>query len=212
MSMRAITTATQLILDAAFWLGGLGLAGLTLWVIISPLAMHDGGIGDVAVPVAVGAGAFHPIMELELEDTPGSPVTRAVLHSARGELRLETTSWRQQFAPNVAALLGLGVGLGILGLLRGVAQSVRSRSPFTSLNARRIRTIGLLITGLGVLVPFLEYATARAVLRTVRFEVVDLVAPFTVRGELILLGLLVLVLSSVFGHGVEIEQDRALTV
>ena len=54
MPARRVTsvTVTKLLLDVVFWVSGIAAVLFTLFLVLSPLAMHDGFVADAAFPVA----------------------------------------------------------------------------------------------------------------------------------------------------------------
>lgn len=203
---------TTLVLDVTFMLGCIGAAAIALWLAISPLVMRDGRPGNATIPVAVGAGVPYPIVELAVDPVSASEVTHAALVDARGELRIETTDWALQFLPNLGILVGLGIVLTIVHLLRRMIRAVRAGEPFAEANARRLRTMGMLLLAVGLLGPVLEYVVARVLLDRVAVVGLALTAPLDAQTNVILAGLLLLILSAVFARGAELERDRSLTI
>jgi hypothetical protein len=205
-------TATRLLLDVMFYFGLVGAAGIAIWLALSPLVMRDGRPGNATLPVAVGEGVLYPTVDLAVDRAAAPEVTQAVLVGARGELRIETTDWSLQFLPNLGMLLALGIVLAIVNLLRRMLRTVRAGDPFTEVNGRRLRAMGLLLLAVGVIGPLLEYLLARAMLARIPVADLTLVAPLDAQTEVVLAGLLLLVLSAVFARGAELERYRSLTI
>jgi len=203
---------TKAILDLVFWLSLAGGAVLTVFLAISPLVMRDGRTLDAAFPVAIGEGTPRPVLPLEVVPAAAPDVQRAVLVDARGELRLQTTSWPLQFLPNLGILAALWLAVYVVGLMRGVLRRVKAGEPFARANVRALRIIGGILIAVGILGPVLEYLVVRAVLAQVALTGTMLTAPFDVQGNVILAGLLVLVLAGIFRHGAHLEREQALTV
>jgi hypothetical protein len=100
----------------------------------------------------------------------------------------------------------------VIFLVREVVASVVDGDPFTARNAGRLRIVGLILVVGGVVGPLFEYALATAVLGRLETTPVPLSAPLTFSIEVILSGLIILALSTVFGHGRELEDDKSLTI
>ncbi len=209
---RAATLTAKLWLDIAFLVVVAAGIGLGLWLLISPLVLRGGQVGDIAIPVAVGSGSVHPSLALDVDTLAAPGIRRAVLVEARGELRVQTTNWPLQFFPNLGLLLGLVVVLVVLLMLRRILADVAAGDPFAAANANRMRVIGIILVAMGALGPVVEHFVARSLLRRIPVHGVDLTAPFDLRLDVILIGLLLLVLAAVFGYGSELERERSLTV
>ena len=97
-------------------------------------------------------------------------------------------------------------------LIRQVVASVLEGDPFTLRNAGRLRLVGLILLVGGILGPLLEYVHASMVLAQVGNHNLPLSPPLSFSADVILLGLIILALSTVFGHGKELEDDKSLTI
>lgn len=204
--------AVKLWLDVAFFVVTGAGVGLTAWLAISPIVLRGGQVGDTAIPVAVGSGALRPTLTLDVDTVAAPSIRRAVLVEARGELRVQSTSWPLQFLPNLGLLLGIAVVLILLLLLRRILADVVAGDPFAAANAQRMRIMGIILVAAGALGPVVEHLVARSLLRRVPIQGVELTAPFDLRVDMILIGLLLLVLAAVFGYGSELERERSLTI
>jgi len=218
MAKRSSTSAriVKICLDVVLALGGLGAALLALWLVVSPLVMSGPGkYADVSIPVAIGERSVLPVVRLEVTNG-GSGVTPDHRHprivKGRGELRLETTHWSLQSLSNTVYLFGIMVVLYVVYMLRGVFKTVTAGAPFAPVNSSRLRRIGFVLIGAGIIVPILEYVVAWAILSRVTITGAELSPPVHVDPELVLGGLMLLALATIFRHGAELEQDQSLTV
>ncbi len=209
---QAATRTAKLWLDLAFFVAAVAGVGLALWLLISPVVLRGEQVGDTAIPVAVGSGSVRPTLRLDVDTLAAPTVRRAVLVEARGELRVQSTSWSLQFFPNLGLLIGIAVVLYVLLLLRRMLSSVLAGDPFVAANATRMRIMGIILVAVGALGPVAEHLAARRLLRLVPVRGVELTAPFDLRLDVILVGLLLLVLAAVFGYGSELERERSLTI
>jgi len=220
MTAKKANRATRVVkvwLDIAFWLGLLGGVVLAGWTLISPVVIaRSGRPADLSVKVAVGSGSLLPVEQLQTpQDADGSrtsALTRPRLVKARGELRLDATSWGLQAASNLGRLVGIALALWVIYLMRRVVATVIAGDPFVAENARRIRWIAMIVIAAGVVGPFVDYVVARAVLARVAIEGVTLSPPVPVEASPILEGLLVWVLAAVFDRGAVLEKEQSLTV
>ena len=209
---RTMVTVTKFLLDLVLYVGGAAAVALALWLAVSPLVVGQDQVGDTALPVAVGEGLPRPVVVLDVDRNAAPEIHRAVLVDARGELRVQTTDWLLQFLPNLGMLIALGVALYIVFTLRRMIGTVITGDPFTDMNVRRMRTIGVLLLAVGVVGPVLEYLVVRALLARIPVSGLAVSAPLDAQTSVILIGLLLIVLSTVFARGVELERDRSLTV
>jgi lipoprotein signal peptidase len=209
---NAVARTAKVWLDIVFFVGAAAGIGMACWLVVSPLVLRGGQVGDTAIPVAVGSGSLRPALTLDVDTTATASIRRAVLVEARGELRIQSTSWSLQFFPNLGMLFGIAIVLYVLLLLRRILGSVLAGDPFAAANANRMRIIGVILVAAGALGPVAEYLAARSMLRMVHVSGVELTAPFDLRLDVILAGLLLLVLAAVFGYGSELERERSLTV
>jgi hypothetical protein len=214
MTGHRLTTIslTTFLLDLIFWVGAVAAALFTLFLVLSPLAMRDGFVADAAFPISIGEGTLRTVLPLTVDTLAGSDVRQAVIVDARGELRLQTTSWPLQFLPNVGMLIALWLAVYVTYQLRGILRRVKAGNPFAVANVRSLRIVGSLLVALGLLGPVLEYAVVRTLLDHLTLGGMELTAPLDFQTDVALSGLLVLVLAGVFRHGADLERDQALTV
>ncbi len=200
-------------LDISLALGGLFWCFLLLWLLLSPLVMsHSSTSADGVVQVAIGSGSLRPILSLNGTGSGTARVDSLRIIDGRGELRFKTTSWWLHFVGAVTILVGTLAVLFVIYILRKIIETVTAGRPFTTVNVRRIRLIGFLLLAGGVVVPLVEYLVARIILSQIISEGIPLSPPFDVNGGVILGGLLILVLATVFEYGSRLEIDQSLTI
>jgi hypothetical protein len=202
-------------LDIVLALCAAGLGLLILWLLLmSSHAVRHGGT-DAAVVVAIGSHSLVPRMPLELAAAPpggDSDFLRATLVHGYGELRTVTTDWGLHLVSMLFFVVGGLVVLYAIWILREILKSVLAGEPFAPANSRRLRRIGFIVLALAVVVPGAEYLIGQAFLRRLTVEGLSLSPAFRLSKDVILTGLLFLVLSVIFRHGTELEEERALTV
>ena len=200
-------------LDICLALGAIALPLLLLWALISPLVMSDESVFvDATIPVTVGESSVVPVLSLAASGATGEEIFNLNLVKARGELRFDTTSWWLHAATLVPFLLGGLLVMWVVFLIRQVIASVLEGDPFTARNAGRLRLVGLILLVGGTVGPLFEYVHADMVLARISFGSIPLSPPLTFSTEVILSGLIMLALSTVFGHGKELEDDKSLTI
>ena len=200
-------------LDICLVIGVIFLALLLIWALVFPLVMAEESVFvDAAIPVTVGESSIFPAFPLVASSQEGAGTTNLNLVKARGELRFDTTSRGLHFATILPFLVGGFLVLWVVFLIRQVVASVLVGVPFTEQNASRLRLAGLILLLGGIFGPLLEYVHADLVLERVSTQTVPLSPPLTFSTEVILAGLIMLALSTVFGHGKELEDDKSLTI
>ncbi len=205
-------------LDAILVLGSIGGALLGLWLILSPFVMSaPGGYADASFRVSIGERSIMPVIHLDIVDDKTATDThpefrRPRIVKGRAELRFETTNWALQCMSSITYWIAILVLLYVTYGLRSILATVLEGNPFVAANSRRLRRIGFVLIGAGLTAPVLEYVSARIVLSRIALSGVELSAPIDVVPGLLLGGLMLLALSTVFGHGARLEEDRSLTV
>ena len=103
--------------------------------------------------------------------------------------------------------------LWLITLVRDVVRSLET-SPFTPKNADRITTIGWIVLGCVLIVPFLPMLTATPIDQIVRTEGLSLEAIDEVSVNLggLMIACIILVLGQVFRYGTRLEDDARFTV
>jgi len=203
----------KIYLDICLVLGAIALPLLLIWGLISPLVMSEESVFvDAMIPVTVGKSSVLPVLPLEASGEDGNGITNLNLVKARGELRFDTTSWWLHITTVLPLLVGGLLVMWVIFLVRQVVASVLQGDPFTARNAGRLRLVGLILLIAGTVGPLLEYLHADMVLAQVGSSTIPLSPPLTFSPEVILAGLIMLALSTVFGHGKELEDDKSLTI
>ena len=209
--------AVKLWLDVVLLLGGLAAVVLLIWAMAAPLVM---GLGepipaDLSAVVAIGAHSAVPRLPLEFEEV-GNPEKprfhRLRLMWSYGELRAETFDWRLHLVGLGFALVVMSAALWAIWNLRQVVKAALAGEPFAAANSRRLRRIGFVILVVTIIAPLIEYQLGRYLLEQLTIEGLTLSPALRLSKDGFLGGLLFLVLASIFRHGTELEEERALTV
>jgi hypothetical protein len=102
--------------------------------------------------------------------------------------------------------------LGIMMVMRKIMRSIRGGTPFTRVNAARIRAMGWLIMAAGPFWGILEYIYAMMWLPKVRIDGAAVTANPDFRIFYIFAGLVIVVIGHVFQYGVSLKEESELTV
>ena len=189
------------------------IAGLVVWMVASPiLANRTETLGTVSVPVAMGTGDI-PSMEVTFQGKPNQVINNAAVEEAKGTLRLETKNPLLILIAN-GSKLAVAVGLAYLFyLLRKVMRSILDGDPFAAQNSRLIRRLGYAVLLVGFGGSILEGLAAWFILRQLPTTTPVLQATTTFDPRLILANaLFIFLLAQIWGYGLELERERALTI
>lgn len=200
-------------LDLIFGLLIFVIAGLIVWMSISPILVNRGDIlGTASIPVTLGTGDI-PRVEVSFEGKPRAGINDAYLEETKGILRLETNNPLLILIANGAKLF-VAIGLAyIFYLLRIVMQSILDGDPFASRNSQLIRRLGYAVLMVGFAGSVLEGLASWQVLKLlpVAIPVLQAATPFDTR-LILATALFIFLLAQVWGYGMELERDRALTI
>lgn len=158
-------------------------------------------------------------VKVVLMDDPISVTTTAsfldgvAIWNLRGELVTKFRSAWAEWAWQLLLLLMFGFILWILRLLDRIVNEVVKGHPFTLDNARRLRTIGLLVVFESLLTPAASYATSVWLVGKVEATGVVL-SPTNEWGSMsaFLLGSLIIIIAEAFRHGAAMREEQELTV
>ena len=224
-------------------LGGsiLGLAYYSIWLIwllISPAITGGsrhmvGGVISLAVgeagalqlpPVSptitggpdlmAGASVFLQSLPVTIKSNDSRLLVSPRFSGTIGEMLFQTNNWRIHILLFLGLILPLILLMGILYLVRQFLVDAMRGLPFAIDNAQRLKWIGWLLLGIGVIKPALNLVTGHLVLSAVTVEG-PMLSPWvnlSFLGSFVLIACFSLILSVIFHHGVELEKERSLTV
>lgn len=102
--------------------------------------------------------------------------------------------------------------LSIMMMLRKIIKSIKSGTPFTRVNAARIRAMGWLVMAAGPFWGILEYIYAWMWLPKIQIEGAKVYIEPDFRVFYIFAGLIVVVIGHVFKYGVSLREENELTI
>jgi hypothetical protein len=132
-----------------------------------------------------------------------------------GEIQFETNDWRIQLAVYLMKkILVSGLVVVLLYMIHHLLTDAMEGTPFTMDNARRLKWIGWILLGGGLLKPTYEGLFGKWMPSMIRVQSTTF-SPwadgyFVI--AVIVLSCFILILSAVFRHGVELDQEHAMTV
>ena len=171
-------------------------------------------IGD-SVTVALGEPGLPGVYPVTMASDNSQLTVSPRLFYTTGEIGFETNDWRIQLAVYlVKRILASALIVAFLYMIHHFLTDAMEGTPFTMDNARRLKWIGWMLLGISVGKPVWEGLFTGWILSMIRVQNPTLSswpdAPFTF--ALIPLACFILILSAVFRHGVELEQEHATTV
>lgn len=198
MSYRILRLVTNIVWALTIFLGALML------VIMVATAIGTINV-SMSIPVAIELDASRFSL------TPVDEEQAVTLEAIEGELDLDLASVPAYFWIFILAVVALVIWL--VTLVRDVVRSLET-SPFTPKNADRITTIGWIVLGCVLVVPFLPALTATPIDQLVRADGLTLEPLDDVSFNLggIMISCIILVLGQVFRYGTKLEDDARYTV
>ena len=205
----------KLLLELTLAVVGLATLILLVLVLFTPFFRNQLPETDLTALVVVGDRSLHPVAHLTLQnnptDAPGE-FRHARLVKAYGELRLNTTRFGLHWAFLVTYLFAFATVMVVMWALRGVVKNALDGRPFDRRNATLLRLTGIILLVGGCVWPAAHYLLARAVLAAAPVTGIPLAPAARFSTDPLLIGVLLLVLATVFSHGADLEEERSLTV
>jgi hypothetical protein len=198
--------------DVLWWVGLLSATVLAVLFLLSPVLMRS-GLNQVAVQVTVENAGAPRAQPVPSGDTARASEVVIQERDTTRHLEFRTTDWRMFLIVNWVLLVPILFGLLGIHYLRSFLADVLASDVFTRTNADRLSRLGWLMIAVAVLFPPLQYWRSWIVLRRLDLDGVTLspASPDWIDGSA-LFGVLLLVLASVWRYGVELQQERDLTV
>lgn len=131
-----------------------------------------------------------------------------------GEMLFQTNNWRIHILLFLGLILPLILYIGILYLIRQFLVDTMRGIPFAFDNAKRLKWIGYLLLGIGIVKPTLNVITGHLILSAVTVQG-PMLSPWVnlgFVGTCVLAACFSLILSIIFHHGVELQKEHSLTV
>jgi len=209
---RRATRIAKVGSDVLWWVGLLAAAVLTLMFLLSPVLVRS-GLNQVAVQVTVENAGMPRTQPVSSTDTARASQVVIQERDTTRHLEFRTTDWRTFLMVNWVLLVPIPFGLLGIHYLRSFLADVLASAVFTRTNAARLSRLGWLVIALAVVAPPLQYWRSWIVLKRLDLDIATLspASPDWIDGSA-MFGVLLLVLASVWRYGVELQQDRDLTV
>jgi len=204
LGRASISWVVKLTLDIA-WYATLVLAVLVAVDVLGGVVGVSAGRLDLAVRFELDPGSYRVTSE-------AYGVEQALVTDAVGKLVFGSTNVSLLFLYFGVLLVWFGAALAIIYELRQVFRTLVDGEPFVRANAVRIHLIGMVIILMEIV--RLVILTLFSVFVRDNFSVEGVTLGLAPRPDLgvILVGLVVLVIASVFRQGTELREEQELTV
>lgn len=204
-----LARAVRIYVSIGWWACAIGLVvvPIGLILVLGRVSQTDRPAPDMPVlaRIQVDESALVPAEQ-------DATVEPSALVFGQGEMRIRTRSkaaWTLLFLLIEIILVVL---LYVYGQLRALLRSVIDRDPFAEENAGRIRHVGLVVIGWGVIAPFVKLFIGVAMVDEVAVRGLILTPPVELQFETVFFGLAILVLSEIFRQASELKNDQSLTI
>jgi hypothetical protein len=177
--------------------------GATVWIVGTVHGLVSGG--SVPVHAQLPESRLHSVT---------LPSGIRIVGDPDVTLEIKDASSKQQL---LSAAQGLGPAFLLfagLWLLRGLAGSVREGDPFARANVQRLRSLGTLLVGGGLIVAVVEWALRLSLANTLPQNLFGGVTSqgFEFPLPWLLAGLGAFILAEVFAYGVSLREDVEATI
>lgn len=213
-SGRRATRFAKIWLDIGWWFAVVMSCLLVAMTLLAPVILRRAsGVNQMAVEVALAEPP--EVRERALASADTNRAFSVVLEEQAGgqKLAFRTRDPVLFVVANLLMFPVLAVALYWIHLLRMILRDVLAAQVFTDANAARLSRMGWLLIGICIAMPGLSRLRSWFVLTRVEVSGAAL-APFgpELSSWGFLSGLLLLSLASVWRYGVELQQERELTV
>jgi hypothetical protein len=210
---RLLIRGLKLWFDLVLLLGTVGLAVVMVLGIATSFEEEDQSDWTVSVPIALGEGQLESVLSLTSETGEGPVATEKRIVDGRGELRFDTLDNVLYLGSIFYHCLAGIIALCVVYLLRRILSSTLKGEPFSRANVRDLMLIGWIMVAAGAIGPFLERFFVDWVLRDlVAASVAISPPPLGLKVDVLVPGLLILVLASVWAEAAAMAEEQSLTV
>lgn len=134
------------------------------------------------------------------------------LTNGSGRLHIADLDQKFIYLRMLAAIIDSVIYLMIIYFLRKIFKNLTENNYFISANGIYLKKVSLFIILMSFVSQLVQYWTDLLIKNTLEFESIIIKNGFDFRFQTILLGLLVYVISIVFLRGVELQEDKDLTI
>ena len=194
--------------SAAYYLSLVAMVGLMFAYLV--VRLSGARLPDMTTHVAVEVDPAGVVLKSKW--TPSAPIEVAGL---TGEAEIPISS----MPFGIFALMWVGYAVCVflmlyfLHQLRMILRRVRAGAPFDADNARRMRTMGLLLLSILVVKAVVVFAVGMAVMKSFSDTGgARVVAGFHIDGIGVFMGLVLIMLAEIFRRGSALEDEQALVV
>ncbi len=200
LGKRSLAASLKFLVDLTYYL--VLLLGTLVIVVVAAVPFLTRGQVSTEIPVSfeLDRSAY------SITSTEPGPED-AELIATKGQLKVKGARFGTIIEQIVFIATGLVITLLILRRLRGIFGTLTKGSPFVHANVSRIRSIGLLIIGLQILIAAVTTWWAFDVTRHLHTTGLHFRTAFDIGGWTIFTGVILLVLAEVFRIGADMKGD-----
>jgi hypothetical protein len=200
--VRVLTAIVSMLYGAAW------VAGTIVFVAI--LAVELFAVPETRQKLSIGVTTTVELEPRTIGTVWGGPL-RLKMDEAKGSLRVPIGSAPLGF--RLATYLGLAViyvlFMKFLFRLRELLRRVRAGAPFDERNATSLRWLGLMLILIDTLASVYSFALSQMVLRAMSPATMPVTSQFSMNGNVIFVGLVLLALAEIFRRGAVLEDEHA---
>ncbi|MBI1784550.1 DUF2975 domain-containing protein [Candidatus Sumerlaeota bacterium] len=203
---RTMAEWVALVLDIV-WYGfilALVVGGI---VIAAQIAAKDFASFDIHIPIQ-----FKPDTKVYHIASSELGVEDAQIDDAQGKLTFKNPGGVFGFALLAWSYLHVLMAAFIVYQLRAIFRSIAAKAPFHPSNAKRIRSIGLVVLGVQILGIFMNFGVMKHLKNTFEVSGLELHPQSSFNPGVVYLAMVLLVIAEVFRIGAELKAEQDLTI
>jgi hypothetical protein len=215
IAQNSAVKISEAVMNIIWYLSLITLALLVILAVVDLTGILD--FPDLGVVMALSVKAF-PASEsdFDIKSTDRDhDYSHLHLNNFRGvSLATESSKFSLTGRPFVFAI-GAMVILAVIWIvyyLRRLIRTIFSGQPFVPENSLNLRRIAYAVIIIGPAVGILSYLYGALISSAIRITGFELMPEFDLHLEIVALGFLVLVIAQVFDYGIQLKNDRDLTI
>lgn len=200
LGARSLSTVLRVLVDGGYFLMILAMVLAIMVMAFVGLTARGTTSEEFPVSFTLDDASYH------MDPIGGEPVTGQIV-KARGDLKVTRQGGGRIPVGLAIALPALGVAILLLHKLRQLLRRLDQGQPFATENARTLRFIGFVVIAAEVAWGAVSFTMTQTLASEFVTTGIVLRPAFVVRGEIILIGLALLIVAEVFRLGAVMRQD-----